>query len=189
MKTFLALGCMALVLTMGGVANAQNNNRANQGPPVIVPAADTIPPAQRALASQVVRLTTVDMEKQILDYMGTVFSEMQSEEVDRNVAVWFEKNAGPIMLPHIRTFMADVELLYARLLTAEELQAMIAFYDTPMGRSIARKQTQLGIDMSGPIETMTANYAEDLITRFCNANDCSDMGEEQPVPTSKSSRR
>lgn len=188
MKMFGAWAAAAVLVSAAGMACAEVNSLADaQG--IVVVSQDSVTSEKQALAARVVRLTTADMEKQILDYMGSMFSQMDAEGADRTVAVWFEKNAGPVMLPHIRTFMGEVEQMYARLLTVEELQAMITFYETPMGRSIARKQTQLGIDMSGPIEAMTVNYAQDLMTRFCNDHDCSDSEGNQPAASRKSTRR
>lgn len=187
MKTVGALAVAAMLLSVTGAAKAEETAR-DTAPTVVIASDAAISPEKRALAARVVRLTTVDMEKQLLDYMGNMFSSADSGDEDRAMEVWFEKNAGPMLLPHVRIFMTEVETLYARLLSVEELQAMIAFYDTPMGRSIARKQTQLGLDMSGPFEAMSLNYTQDLMARFCSDNDCSALDETQPSAASKSTR-
>jgi len=129
---------------------------------------------ERGLAARVVALTTPDIEKQLLDHVGQISAELGLADVDADAARWFGKNAGPLMIPHMRTLMADIERLYAETLTRQELQAMVDFYQTPMGRSIARKQVDLGLQMGEPISRMQSAYITDLLDSYCRDNDCGD---------------
>lgn len=142
---------------------------------------------ERGLAARVVALTTPDIEKQLLAYVQQIPAQMGFSEVDADAARWFEKNAGPLMMPHMRTLMSDIERLYAETLTREELQAMVDFYQTPMGREIARKQVELGIQMGEPISRMQTAYVTDLLTTYCRDNDC-EAAASAPA-ANKSTRR
>lgn len=142
---------------------------------------------ERGLAARVVALTSPDIEKQLLEYIRQMPSQMGFAEDEPEAARWFEKNAGPLMMPHMRTLMSDIERLYAETLTREELQAMVDFYQTPMGREIARKQVELGLQMSEPMRRMEAAYVTDLLTALCRDYDC---GTEAPAgAANKSTRR
>ena len=142
---------------------------------------------ERGLAARVVALTTPDIEKQLLDYVQQMPAQMGLAEEDAEAARWFEKNAGPLMIPHMRTLMSDIERLYAETLTRDELQAMVDFYQTPMGRTIARKQVELGMQMGEPISRMQTAYVTDLLTAFCRDNDCG--GAAPAGAANKSARR
>ncbi len=176
-----ALSALA-VMAVAPIASASEPVR------VVVAGQEDVDPQERALAARIVALTTPDFEKQILSYLSTMFAQMGSEAAAAPEMAWFEKNAGPLMIPHLRTLMTEIEIQYARGLTIAELEAMVAFYDTPMGHSIARKQLQLGMDMGGPIEAMQTAYLASLMERFCAENDCSGIESAAPV-AGKSGRR
>ncbi len=140
----------------------------------------------RALAARVIAITTPNMEKQLLDYMATVIAESGLRDEDARIGAWMEKNAGPILITHIRTFMGQVETVYATRFTAAELQAMVDFYESPLGRTVAEKQVQVGIETGELQEPMLLAYMTDLMTQLCAANDC---GDGKNGAGGKSSRR
>lgn len=142
----------------------------------------------RALAARVITITTPNMEKQLLDYMASVMAESGLREADARIGAWMEKNAGPILIGHIRTFMGQIETVYATRFTTEELQAMVTFYESPVGRSIAAKQVQIGIETGELQEPMLVAYMTDLMTQMCAANDCGDT-KGDAAAGGKSARR
>lgn len=139
---------------------------------------------EQALAARILQLTLPDLEKQILAFAQQVTEQVGLEDLDPQAARWFDKNAGPILLKHLRVFITEVEVLYADTLTREELQAMIEFYQTPLGSSIARKQVQLGLEMSEPTTRMEAAFVTELLESYCRDNGCDDG-----AGANKSSRR
>lgn len=179
-----AFACLALVSV--AVPAVADTDSAQQ--PIRVVRADEVDPAARALAARVIALTTPDFEKQILSYLSEMFGQMSAESDNAPEAVWFEKNAGPLLIPHVRVLMTELETLYARSLSLQELQAMVDFYDTPVGRAIGRKQLQLGMDMGAPIQAMQTNYLKSLMERFCADNDCTGTPFD-PSAANKSGRR
>ncbi len=180
MKNILfALTALAAVSTALPVT-AQSNNR---GPVRVVVANQ---PSQQALdlATRVINLTLPDFEKQLNEFVGTVSRELDFSSYDPQMAAWFEKNAGPMMLPHMRTLLNEMAGLYAEQMSIAEMEAIIGFYETPMGQEIARKQVKLQLDLSMPMARMQENYARDLMTEFCKQFDCgAAMGgaSEKPV--------
>lgn len=147
------------------------------------------PSAQsRALAARVIAITTPNMEKQLLDYMASVMAASGLRDADAQIGAWMEKNAGPILITHVRTFMGQIETVYATRFTPAELQAMVDFYESPIGRTIASKQVQIGIETGELQEPMLLAYMTDLMAQMCAANDCGDV-KGGDATTGKSSRR
>ncbi|WP_292050655.1 MULTISPECIES: DUF2059 domain-containing protein [unclassified Brevundimonas] len=175
MKSILAAGLAVLALMCVTPAWAQQ-------------AAGNASAENRALARRVVDITTPDFDKQILAHMREAVAEARLAELDPEVGRWMEKNAGPMLLPHMRQFMEEIIELYARRFTSEELGAMVAFYETPLGRAIADKQVSIGIETGGLIEPLMQRYAEDLFKKLCDEIDCGAAGAGNGS-SAKSTRR
>lgn len=144
-------------------APVEARQAANQG---------TATPETLALARRVVEITTPDIDKQVLAHMREAVAAAELHEIDPDVGRWMEKNAGPMLLPHIRWFMEQIADLYARRFTAEELGAMVTFYESDLGRSISAKQVSLGIETGELMQPLMERYATELFTRLCSEIDC-----------------
>lgn len=155
----------ALVVGSPAVAAVQSASPPRQ-------AETSVTPEARALASRVFQLTTPDLEKKVTSYLREVLLEADLASLDPEVAVWFDKNAAAILMPHLRSLISDMEILYAERLTQAELQALVDFYDNPTGRSIAGKLLDLEMQMEEPVNRMAEEYMVELMTRFCATHDC-----------------
>ncbi len=142
----------------------------------------------RTLAARVMTLTTPNMEKQLLDYMTTALAQSGIGDADAQIGAWVQKNAGPIFMVHLRTYVAQIETIYATRFTVAELQAMVDFYESPIGREIAAKQVQVGIEAGEEQGPLMSAYVTDLMTQMCAANDCGDA-KGDAAAGGKSSRR
>jgi hypothetical protein len=60
-------------------------------------------------------------------------------------------------------------------MTDEELNAGIEFYSSPLGRSLARKEVALQIDMNDELYAAADAMAADMETKYCAAFDCPDL--------------
>jgi len=144
--------------------------------------------AKRALAEELMAIQSPDLDKQVLAYMAQMLRSSGLDEVDADFALWMEKNAGKILLPHLRTMMDQSLDIYVSHYTTDELRAAVDFYKTPMGSSIARKQVSIGIAAGELMQPIMVAYATDLMTQLCTALDC--QREARPANLSgKSSRR
>ena len=183
MKSIICALSALTVLSTAMPAAAQNNDNR---PPVVVVAAPQ--PSQQALdlSRRLISLTLPDFEKQLNDYVRVVSAELGMASHNPQMATWFEKNAGPMMMPHLRTLLDDMAALYAEQLSISELEAIVGFYDTPMGREIARKQLKLQLDLSIPLARMQERYTNELMADFCKQFDCGDIGG---AASDKSGRR
>ena len=151
--------------------------------------AQTAQPSARAiaLAERVINVTTPNLEQEVLAHMRNEVAEMVMSGLDADKGLWLSKNAGPLLIPHLNRYMDEFKLMYARELSEAELQAILDFYESPMGRDIAKKQGKIGLAVSTLIEPMYQGYMSDLLTGMCSAFDCDDELTNQS--TAKSSRR
>lgn len=166
-------------------AQSQPSSEA-RGPVRIVAAVSQEQQRARALGARVIALTMPDVEKQILEFVNRMTAELGIADSNPEMAAWFEKNAGPMMMPHLRKMLDDMAVMYGERLTISELEALVGFYDTPMGREIARKDVIMQLDMSHSMTTMQENYLRDFMGAFCKQFDC---GEEFGAADAKSGRR
>lgn len=131
-----------------------------------------------ALAERVIRLSagpnfTKVMEAMIADQLAKADTEGQGAEE----AAWLRSNAPRMLTAMVDDMMADMVPHYASTFTVEELEAQIAFYDSPVGRQVATKTLQLSAVMNEiTIEHLTA-FTEELITKYCAQFDCEAGGQ------------
>ena len=71
--------------------------------------------------------------------------------------------------------------------TEAELNALIAFYDGPMGQDIARKQMELGGSLGEAMQTFQVSFLTELMTKFCGEFDCEGQ-EVKGAPSAKAPR-
>ncbi len=128
-----------------------------------------------ALAEQYLEVTQGEtLEKSINAYFDEAFakSEMPDDQRDwltRNMAVAFEQA--------MQATFADLTDDVAELFSEEELEAMIAFYDTPLGRSITEKNFEFGVRLETVMTPHLTEVFTQLAEKFCARFEC-EAGEE-----------
>lgn len=172
----LAFAGFAAALFVTVPAMASVTDQAN-GTVAAEPSAEAL-----ALARHVFELTSPDLNKKMTAHMQTVLAQSALAEADPQIASWFEKNAIPLLMPNLRKMIAEMEVRYAERLTIDELRAIIAFYDNPMGRSIAAKMIDLGLEMEEPLQRLTEAYMIDLLTAYCEEFECGKAGGVSSKP-------
>ena len=78
-----------------------------------------------------------------------------------------------VMDATVEEFQDDV----ADSFTVPELESAIAFYESPVGRSIVRKQVDMNIAMQETMSSLLMPRMAGLMEKFCLRFDCSAMGE------------
>lgn len=141
----------------------------------------------QALARRFVEISLTGMDKvveaAIRREMSEMPDDMQAEHRD-----WFGANAQPILMRHMRPLIDEMAVEYARRFSAEELQALVAFYDTPLGRGVAFKQMEIGAEAGGRMGQFQMAYLVELMTKFCAEFDC-EARDPPAAPTRKPARR
>ena len=125
-----------------------------------------------ALAERYVELVQTDSLGKIVT--GVMEEHMASEGDMPDDMRAFMREQLPIYLTRmVEQMMADMVPIYARTFTEQELQALVSFYDTPIGQSIARKDIELGVETNEIMTRALMQMATDFQVKFCAAFDCS----------------
>ncbi|WP_312146857.1 DUF2059 domain-containing protein [Brevundimonas sp.] len=79
--------------------------------------------------------------------------------------------------------MAATATAYAELFTEAELTAMIAFYETPLGQNVARKQLEVSVELEPAMLKFQEDFMTEIMTKFCGQFDCEDEVAKEPSAT------
>ncbi|WP_298100798.1 DUF2059 domain-containing protein [Brevundimonas sp.] len=137
----------------------------------------TAAPSTRSseLARQYLNLIMTDQfEGVVRQMLGTEFendAEMQAlPEEDRRMILSLTAELTADMVPQMITEMVPV---YATTFTEEELTALVAFYDTPLGRSIAGKSIEVMPEADRAVMSVVPQLLEKMAGRLCQHYGCS----------------
>ncbi|GLS01482.1 hypothetical protein GCM10007859_14970 [Brevundimonas denitrificans] len=61
--------------------------------------------------------------------------------------------------------------------TVQELETAIAFYDSPIGRSVVRKQVDMNTELQEVMMGLLVPRITDLMEKYCTRFDCTALGE------------
>ncbi|AYG95460.1 DUF2059 domain-containing protein [Brevundimonas naejangsanensis] len=142
---------------------------------------------REALTQRYLELTTGGADKLIQQLVNQEIAALAGT-MPAEQAAWLRNNAVAIMRPHLNQLIRSMgEEIQARFSEAE-LEALVRFYDTPQGRTIATKQVELGAGLGSTMATFEQAYLEDLLTKFCGTFDCEAMAQ-QATGAAKPSKR
>lgn len=144
-------------------------------------AATSPSPRRMALARQYLNLLMTDpFEGVVHEMLGAEFEndrEMQAlPDEDRRFILSLTAELTADMVPQMITEMVPV---YAATFTEEELDALVAFYDTPMGRSIADKSIEVMPEADRAIMSVAPQLLEKMAARMCRHYGCTPAEERQ----------
>ncbi|MEN5169173.1 DUF2059 domain-containing protein [Brevundimonas pondensis] len=126
---------------------------------------------RQALAERYVQLSLIGMDKMMQEQLDAQIAQWDAS-VPAEQARWFRRHALPIMETHMQPMIVALTSDYAERFTEAELGALVAFYETPMGRGIARKQMEAGMEQGELLQQFEVAYLTDLMTKFCAQFDC-----------------
>ena len=165
----LMIVCLAAVLaaaTLPAAPVAAQSSEQNAAAPS---------PVRTELARRYLNLLMTDQFEGVVHQMlGTEFendSEMQAlPEADRRMILELTAELTTDMVPQMITEMVPV---YAATFTEEELTALVGFYDTPLGRSIADKSIEVMPEADRAVMSVVPRMLEKMATRMCQHYGCS----------------
>lgn len=143
--------------------------------------AAALSPVRTELARQYLNLLMTDQfEGVVRQMLGTEFendSEMQAlPEADRRMILELTAELTTDMVPQMITEMVPV---YAATFTEEELTALVGFYGTPLGRSIADKSIEVMPEADRAVMSVVPRMLEKMATRMCQHYGCSPEEQRQ----------
>ena len=140
-------------------------------PVVAQEAPDPAREAQLDLADRYLELAQGSgMDKAVRQQLEAFYAEGALPEDQR---VWLTETMATVYEDVMALVMAEVRDDVADRFTAAELEALIAFYDTPMGRSIVGKEVELSLAMEQAMMPHLMSRMAAVGEKFCLRFDCS----------------
>ena len=138
-------------------------------------------PRRTALARQYLNLLMTDQFEGVMHQMlGAEFendSDMQAlPDEERRFILSLTAELTADLVPQMILEMVPV---YAGTFTEEELSALVAFYDTPMGRSIANKSIEVMPEADRAVMSVVPQMLEKMASRMCAHYGCTPAEEEE----------
>jgi uncharacterized protein len=141
--------------------------------------AQTAPDAGRQshldLAGRYLELTQGgDLVKQMRGQMeeGYGASDMPADQRD-----WMIENMGEMFTEVMALTVEELRDDVADSFTVQELETAIAFYESPIGRSVVRKQVDMNMELQEIMTPLLLPRMTALMEKFCLRFDCQAMGE------------
>lgn len=151
----LSVLALCLGLLMAAPAMAQDNDAARR----------------LQLAEQYVELSLGDNIAKLVG--GLIEEELAvSPDLSDRERQWMRTNMPPMILDAIDRMARDIAPVYAEIFTVQELEALVAFYGTPLGQSVATKEFQLGARIDELLGGAMIQFFESFEAKYCAEFDC-----------------
>lgn len=145
------------------------------GPVLAQDAPDAARQHQLDLAGRYLHLTQgADSTKLLREYIEDGYGEMDLPDDQR---VWLADQFTTVFEQALTLAITEVRGEIADTFTVAELEAAVAFYETPMGRSIARKNLEAGMALQQAMMPHLMSSVTAMGEKFCLRFDCEVMGE------------
>ncbi|MFN3667678.1 MAG: DUF2059 domain-containing protein [Brevundimonas sp.] len=123
-----------------------------------------------ALAGDYLELTQGEnLRKTITTYFEESFADSDLPADQRD---WLTQQMGIAFDQAMQRTFADITDDVAEIFTVAELEAMIAFFDTPMGRSITEKSFDFGVRLEAAMTPHLTTAFTQLGEKYCARFDC-----------------
>lgn len=182
----LALGAVAAP-EAGAQAQARTDER---GEPLVqvVTTQDAGTARRTELALRLIRVGVgANFAKSLEAMVTTEMADLEAKGAPPEEAAWFRANAPRMLNAMVEGLITDLAPVYADVFTTEELQAQIAFYETPIGRQISSKTLQMSVASQPLLEQRLQGFAVELMTKYCAQFDC-DAAATPAAPAAKGRR-
>jgi len=141
--------------------------------------AQTAPDAARQhhldLAARYLELTQGgDLVKQM---RGQIESNLGGSGMPADQRAWMVENFGDMFTEVMATTLVELRDDVADSFTVPELETAIAFYSSPIGRSVVRKQVDMNVEIQEVVTPLMMPRVTSLMEKFCIRFDCSALGE------------
>lgn len=165
----LMIACLAAALAVGGVAGQPARAQTAQ-PEALAPPSDR----QLELTRRYINLMMSDQFEEAIRQViaGGASTDLETRnlpEEDRRFLVDLTAELTTDMMPQMMEQMVPV---YARALNEAELEALIAFYDTEMGRAIIAKTTSAMPEATQAAMSVMPQMLDKMAARICQHYGC-----------------
>lgn len=145
-------------------------------------AATTPAAAQDGDGARRLELAERYIELSIGDNISKSVAAMIDSEIASDTAMgederrWMRANMPDLMMGMIEHMAADLAPIYAETYSIEELEALVEFFSSPVGQTIARKQFELGTRVDEIVAGAIVAMFEQFVEKYCKEFDCDVAG-------------
>lgn len=126
------------------------------------------------MAERYMRLTLGDDLRPFVESM--VEQQLATEpDLSPEERAWYRANMPVFFDDFMESLITDIAPRYAAVMTEEELAAAIEFFGSPLGRSLARKQALLQIDIEEDVFGAALVMQAEIEVKYCAAFDCDNL--------------
>lgn len=126
---------------------------------------------RQQLAAQFVELSVIEpMRKSTSAMVEVMLSDGAALSAEQTE--WWRRQLPEALIDISEGIAAVYAPLYADRMTRAELEALLAFYETPAGREILRKTTEIGFEVGGAAMLAAIEGLQGLQVKFCCEFDC-----------------
>lgn len=120
----------------------------------------------------------------MVDMMGEMLNGMNplmalGEEADDGDAAAMRSSINEAFVAAMPEYIDALVPIVAGIFTEEELEAMVAFYESPLGRSSSAKAGQMTGPTTEVMIKLLPGILEDAMERYCSKTTCSDELREK----------
>ncbi|KQW79543.1 DUF2059 domain-containing protein [Brevundimonas sp. Root1279] len=148
--------------------------------PALAQTADADRASQMELADRYLRITMgEDLDKFLSSYFEESYRDTDLTSEQRT---WLTNHMVTAYSGVLDATIADLRDDVAQDFTREELEAAIAFYESPLGRSIVRKTMDLSVDAEREMMPHLMDAMTSLGKKYCERFDCGASGGQMVKP-------
>lgn len=182
MKRFILTTILGLALTTTAWAQEAGGGTTDEPQLTVQTVPDEDAARRLELAERYFELSEGEGFAELMDTMtGQLMSILPDMPAEQQA--WLRRNLPLEMTAFGEMLMEQMVPLFADAMTLEELEALIEFYDTPVGRSIAAKQMELGAQMGVVVEFAQMEFQIQFMQKYCAAFDCTGVRPDVLQPT------
>lgn len=161
---------VAITVVMLSATTVLAQERPVAGPQVVVAESE----ARQALADRYLELTvSLDVDKLIREQLQ---QDLAEGDVTAEQRTWITEQMTGLYETVIDKTLIEMRADVAELYTLPELQALVAFYEGPLGASLARKNVEAGMLMQEVMMPHLVTGMTDVFEKYCLRFDCEAMG-------------
>ena len=124
-----------------------------------------------ALAREYVELAQgPNLEKSIRDASESELANTPGLTAEQSA--WMQETGADILTRLVVGMIDDVTQAVADVYTIEELEALVAFYRTPIGHSLSDKAFDLGMRQGRILADMQMAFLQELLSKYCAEFTC-----------------
>ena len=146
--------------------------------PVAASAQDGARYARVALAQRAVQAMQGEQLAAMAHQMTMAFPPSELEGMSGEERVVFDEVMAEVSVTIMERVLAGTAVIYADIFTQEELEAMVAFYESPMGQSILTKTYAATPQMIELVRSIMPEIMTDMVDRLCDRTGCTAQERE-----------